>query len=180
MNSRQLEKILMSDPLTRSSFLGVYPSDLLPKTDLTYPCSLVANTDPHYLPGAHWVSFYFSPSGKGEFFDSYGKPPGYYSHEFEDFITRNSLKNWTYNNTGLQGALSNVCGEYAALFIINRNKGMSLTGIVNMFSSNTTHNDRMVWRFFKRRFPGTLGTGRIKFNPKPMTQTSKKRHLNEH
>ena len=48
-----------------------------PKVIDRFPCGFVANTDPSDEPGAHWVAFYFQSERKGEFFDSYGKPPDY-------------------------------------------------------------------------------------------------------
>lgn len=144
---------MKSDPMSRKCFLGVFPSDVLPSKTICYPSCLIANVDSQYLPGSHWVAFYFTALGNGEFFDSYGNPPDFYSDDFTRFISRGSQNKWTYNSTPLQGEFSNVCGEYAIFFLQHRNRGMPLTQIVNMFTKNTLHNDRMVWKFCKKRFP---------------------------
>ena len=69
MNTSQLKSILSKNCCTKSSFGGVYPSDLLPKVVQDYPQSFVANVDPKTKPGSHWVAFYFTTEEKGEFFD---------------------------------------------------------------------------------------------------------------
>ena len=49
----------MSDPCIASTFLGVFPSNRLPRRIPTYPSSLIANTDPSSQPGEHWITMYF-------------------------------------------------------------------------------------------------------------------------
>ena len=74
MNTLQLKRALERDTFTKKIFGGVFAADELPKTFDTFPCGLVANTDPSTEPGTHWVAFYFPSRDKGEFFDSYGYP----------------------------------------------------------------------------------------------------------
>ena len=161
MNTSQLDTIMKLDPVSRNCFLGVYPSDLLPARRISYLNCLIANVDSHYLPGSHWVAFYFTSSGDGEFFYSYGNPPSYYSNDFTRFISRGSRNSWTYNSKPLQGEFSSVCGEYTIFFLQKRNRGMTLKQIANIFTKNTSHNDRMVWRFCKKRFHG-IGDMKLK------------------
>ena len=180
MNSRQLDTILRTDPFTRGHFWGVYPSDLLPKQGVRYPCSLIANVDSHYLPGSHWVAFYFTIDGKGEFMDSYGNAPGFYCDDFEQFMRETFLERWTCNNVSLQGEHSNVCGESAISFLLHRSRGVALEKIIGMFSKSTAHNDRMVWKFCKKRFPRIFGQNRMNDNRKPLVQSARKRLLAGH
>jgi hypothetical protein len=74
MDSRQIYSILCWDKDTSDSFLGVYPSDLLPLTNMPKNSALVFNTDPQDKPGQHWIAVYVDKGGKGEYFDSYGLP----------------------------------------------------------------------------------------------------------
>lgn len=59
MNTEQLEVILLNDKATRLQFQGVYASDSLLSQLNHYPCAVVANVDPSYKPGSHWIAFYF-------------------------------------------------------------------------------------------------------------------------
>jgi hypothetical protein len=66
--------------------------------------SLSVSTDKWIDLGRHWVVFYVSSRTKGEFFDSYGNSPSYYSNAFQKFFARNGLK-LMYNDkktTGLR------------------------------------------------------------------------------
>ena len=65
-----------------------------------FPCGFVANTDPSDEPGTHWIAFYFPSKQKGEFFDSYGKPPEYYHANFEKYLMNHRVY-WTFNNKPL-------------------------------------------------------------------------------
>jgi hypothetical protein len=57
------------------SFLGVYPSDILPAS-ITRSATLIVNADPHTACGTHWLAIHLQPrSYYGYFFDSYGLPP---------------------------------------------------------------------------------------------------------
>ncbi|WP_207788021.1 hypothetical protein, partial [Candidatus Thiosymbion oneisti] len=75
MNAGQINRILKT--CIGESFLGVFPSDLLPFDKFVHPQvtggtrkMLVANTDPSDQPGAHWVAFVLDGC-HGKYFDSY-------------------------------------------------------------------------------------------------------------
>ena len=73
LSTRDLEDMMMQDPVTSSCFLGVFASNELPSKISTYPSALIANTDPCNKPGQHWVAMFFpDEENKEEFFDSYG------------------------------------------------------------------------------------------------------------
>ena len=76
LNTLQLAQVLTKDPSTKGSFAGVHACDQLSSIEISkYPKSLVSNTDPMELPGAHWMAIYFDEQMKGGFFDSYGQHP---------------------------------------------------------------------------------------------------------
>jgi hypothetical protein len=150
MNTSQLIQVMDQDMKSRNKFCGVYASDLLPSKIDRFPCGLIVNTDPHTEKGTHWASMYFSSNESGEFFDSYGKPPGFYNKNFEQFLNKHSTS-WIYNRRCLQSITSSTCGQFCLYFIINRNHGKSLPMIVNSFNNNTSINDHRV-RLFVRRF----------------------------
>ena len=86
LTTRDLEVMMMQDPVASSCFLGVFASDQLPSKISTYPSGLIVNTDPIDKPGQHWVAMYFPNEGE-EFFDSYGFPPSFYTNRFTKFLT---------------------------------------------------------------------------------------------
>ena len=149
MNTLQLKEVIKEDPITRLKFCGVYAENNLPKTLNVYPCGLIANTDPKGKPGKHWVSFYFPSSQEGEFFDSYGHPPNFYSKHFVKFLNRNA-QNWIFNHKELQSIWSSVCGQYCIFYVLNRAHGVRMSTIVNVFSSNKERNDHQVHEFVRK------------------------------
>src|SRR5215470_4846264 len=138
MYASQISKALESDPHVAKTFMGVFPSDKLPKNIWKFPCSLVANTDPSSKRGEHWVCFYFDRTGAVEYFDSYGIPP--VNHNLFNFITENGCNLTWHPNTRMicndkrvQGYNSNVCGHYCIAYITQRVGGKSMNEIVSGF-----------------------------------------------
>ena len=160
MDTSQILAALESDPVTRKKFCGVFSSDHLPKVVDRFPCGFIANTGPADKPGLHWVCFYFQSKLKGEFFDSYGRPPDYYQEIFKEYLI-NHGDNWTFNSKQLQSVSSDVCGQYCVFYLSHRARGHSMNTIVNMLDSNRNVNDKKVFRFVRRHFymsPKTYGT----------------------
>jgi hypothetical protein len=151
MNTRQITAVLQKDPFTKPYFQGVFPSDQLPNKIENYPAAFVANVDPKGQPGSHWCAFYFTQDQQGEFFDSYGLKPQYYTQAFLTFIENNS-REWTYNHQDLQSLTSNVCGHYCLYYVINRCRNVAMKAIVNRFSKNTRKNDNFVYYFITKYF----------------------------
>lgn len=78
-----------------TSFYGVFPSDRLPDHIVDRPAFIVANTDPAYKSGTHWVAFYLPKRGRIEYFDSFGRRPE--DRNFIRFLQNNN--NNDNNNT---------------------------------------------------------------------------------
>jgi hypothetical protein len=147
MNTRQISSLLQSNPITRQSFVGVFPSDLLPKTPRKVkPCSYIANTQKHNQSGEHWVCFHFPQEGPAEFFDSYGFPPQ------QDFLK--ILGNlYRFSSSFFQFPISSACGQYCIFFILQRCSGKSMTEILNMFSTtDLLENDILVNSTVEEKF----------------------------
>lgn len=149
MNTRQLEYVMNKVP--RAKFCGVFAENNLPRTLDVYPCGFIANTDPKDQPGQHWVAFYFPSVQKGEFFDSYGHPPEFYSPRFTTFLKQNCHE-WTFNHKTLQSTLTAVCGEYCVFYLTHRARGVSKSHVVNCFTSNKIKNDHQVYQFVMKLF----------------------------
>ena len=110
--------------MTKRYFLGVcplYPSDRLPykivKIDYG-PRLLVANTDPHYKRGQHWVAVYISRQGPVKFFDSFGHALEYYNINFVRFLTKIN-RGIKYNDKIVQARDSVTCGLYCIFYTLH-------------------------------------------------------------
>jgi len=102
------------------SFLGVFPSDMLPRS-ITQPSTAIVNADTHTQSGSHWLAIRLEPRFSTLFYiDSYGLPP--HIHAIETFLRRNCTV-LDYNSIELQGPLSMVCGEYCCLFALYMDRG---------------------------------------------------------
>jgi hypothetical protein len=105
------------------TFLGVYPSDLLPNSIQHQTGTVIINVDPHTREGSRWLAVHFQPKSSTAFyFDSYALTPT--DPNIQAFIRRNSAV-CQYNTSLIQGPLSVVCGHYCCLFGLFMNKGFT-------------------------------------------------------
>ena len=74
MDDFTINKILLSNKVTKDSFIGVFSSDTLPSYAQTG--YYVVNLDMSQQPSSHWIAIKISKSKcKNEYFDSYGLGP---------------------------------------------------------------------------------------------------------
>ena len=124
-------------------YRGTFSSDnLCHETGLT-----VYNTDPHYLPGSHWIVVYISSDRQtGEYFDSFGRPP---NQNFTSYMNGH-CRYWTHNRRQLQSVSSKLCGHYCLMYCICRSRGMNVVDFSSRFvKCDTGFNDYVVRRFFR-------------------------------
>jgi len=140
MNGLQIERFLRRK--CGAKFQGVFSCDTLPPN----PRLLVCNTDPHYMPGTHWIAISVDSRGQGEYFDSYGLEP---APVFRDYMNRH-CRRWTYNRVKLQSILSRFCGHYCCFYCVYRASGFNMSRIVSLFANDTTFNDVLVHSFVCR------------------------------
>lgn len=154
MNSSEIYSILKQDEFTKNiNFLGVFPSDLIPISALSYPCSLVVNTKPISSEGEHWIALVKSSKNVGYYFDSYGMSPA----NFPEVATvLDTTKEWQYNDVQLQSLLTTVCGQYCIFFLLHIARGLSPDQIISFLNDNgdTAANDAFIFMFFKQRYSG--------------------------
>ena len=91
---------------------GVYPGDQLPRTIPYRPLLFIANTDPHFKPGRHWVVIYFGEE-HNEYFDPLGKQP---NSIIEDYLTQMGPNGYLRNVRRVQGAQSVNCGQFCLYY----------------------------------------------------------------
>ena len=155
MNTAQIAYALGHDPKTSKKFCGVFPSDKLPRTIDRYPCGLVVNTDPSTKPGTHWLGIFLTSPQKGEWFDSYGKPPEFYGPVFTEFMNKH-CDEWEWNDRKLQSDWSVVCGHYCIFYVAHRARGYSMKKIIQLFGNDTVLNDSKVLWFVKAHYRAAL------------------------
>lgn len=149
MNSYELKCVIDCDLEVRGKVIGIFPADRIPKKLPTEPYGLIVNTDPHYLPGKHWIAFYVE-HGKVEAFDSYGNTPSRYSSYIKQFMQR--FTRVESNTKELQSLNTSVCGQYCLFYLMCRCRGYEMTDIVNIFNDNLNMNDQFVYTFIDDRF----------------------------
>ena len=137
------------------SFLGVYPSDLLPHSIHQQRGTVIINTDPHTQEGTQWFANHFQPKSSTAFyFDSYGPPS---ELNILSFLKRNFTV-WNYNTTSLQGPTRVVCGHYCCLFVLYMDEGYTAQQFVRLFTPSIA--DRQVVQLFTGNFGSLCGTPR--------------------
>ena len=136
----QLQCAIRCDDDMNRKIIGVYASNDIPKKKYPLPYGLIVNTDPHYLPGKHWVAFYIDERGLLETFDSYGIPSSLYSPFMERFM--NTFEEQFINRD--YRAQKRVCGQYCLLYLMCRCKGYSMKDIINIFDRDFKVNDQFV------------------------------------
>lgn len=150
MNSLQIEEILSHDQVTQKYFLGVFPSDQLPKKITRYPACFVCNVDKSTEPGSHWVAFYLPSSEEVEFFDSYGNEPAFFQGPIDNFVSHFSRV--VFNPLTLQSHVTAVCGQFCVFYIYCRCRGKTLKTILSEFVNKNLCNDHRVYNFVSKRF----------------------------
>ena len=150
LTTDDLTLALLSDTNTKQQFGDVCSITELPEK--IQGKIYIVNTDPHWLPGTHWVTCYFPTVGPAEFFDSLGHGPHYYYSDFQVFLLRNSNKGYVYNKKNIQAHDSKTCGYYCLFYCLHRARGIPMNHIINAFTNEPWINDWMVYQFIKQHY----------------------------
>ena len=171
LSTRQIAQRAEHNAVLRPVWGGVFPADRLPAKIQSYPRAFIVNTDPHDKPGTHWIAMYFPDKTTSEFFDSYGMPPSFYSPYFIEILGR--YPSQKRNQEDFQQMFSDVCGDYALMYVYRRAKGDSMEDIADRtFTSSQRLNDRLVKEYVDKHLPEGHRVTRL-----PQTiQRVKKRH----
>jgi len=117
------------------SFLGVFPSDLLPQSD-TQSGTVIINGDPHTEKGSHWLTVHVRPKSASAYnFVSYGIVQ--LVPDIQVFIRRDSTVS-NYNRRQPQCLTNNVCGKYCCLFALYTYLGYTAQQFVGLFDNEGT------------------------------------------
>lgn len=157
MNTSQLKCIIQCDPVLERRVIGVFAADRLPSALPQTPFGFIVNTDIHSKPGVHWCAFFSDASGRFEFFDSYGRPPGINSHYFKRWIEIKAKTVHT-NHIQIQSDNSTLCGLYSILFLRQRLAGYTFQQFLNRFDAVSLYsNDYYVADMMVKAYPQCIG-----------------------
>lgn len=156
MDTNTIRCMVKCDQNMSQQVIGIFSADEIPKWHFSSsPIAFIINTDRKSGVGKHWVAFYVSGC-RGEFFDSYGFRPSFYSDVFHDYFSTNNL-NLLYNDKRLQSTDSKTCGYYCVYYLVNRCKGVPMNEIVCPFSNDYNNNDLFIFDVIRNTFPYCTG-----------------------
>lgn len=106
---------------------------------------IVVNLSKKSEPGSHWIALFIDRWRHGFYCDSYGfRARSWYLTEF----IKKNCRRVEYCGRQLQQIRSNVCGMYAACFIIHMSKGYPYADFIDKFSKNLLINDHFIVKIF--------------------------------
>lgn len=127
--------------------IGVLASNELSKVDYQKNFCIIVNSDPSYLSGRHWVSF-FKKEDTVYFFCSFGHSVDFYGSYFTHFAKMVSTS-IHYNPVQIQSNYSSICGQYCLYFLYCSANGILFDSFLNVFTSDDLiQNDFIVEKFF--------------------------------
>lgn len=134
MDTIQINKILSTNPQTRSVFRGCYPCDRLPDPfDLLYPSALIVNLDPHQMKGSHWIAMFAQGLAREIiYFDSLNLPTS-------EVILNNFLKKFPKmrrNTKAYQSPFSSSCAHFCILFVYFISQGYTFDQFLSLLEKN--------------------------------------------
>ena len=137
MDSRELNNLMLKNPITKTKFRGVFPVDKVPLVPSHKQMFFIINLDPSWEKGSHWVAVMSTSKGFCEYFDSFGWDSPY-AH-----LKKGLLKNnYIFSQKRLQHSFSTTCGQWCLLFIYYRCSGKSYKKFLSLFSTkNKMKND---------------------------------------
>jgi hypothetical protein len=119
------------------TYRGTFSRDTIPGASGL----MIVNTDPSYLSGTHWIAIFIDPSRqRGEYFDSFGRPP---DEHFTSYMNAH-CSNWIYNKRQLQSVISKFCGYYCIVYCLLRSIGKDMNSFLKTFSRDTGYNDFLI------------------------------------
>lgn len=146
----QLDFLLRSHPVTKTSFIGTFACDQRVEIPSWRPFSLIFNTDDSSCPGSHWIAIFSDKLNRDrpEYFDSTGMLPA--------TMTKKWLNQFKFpfisSKRRVQPFKSDMCGYYCLYFIHQRCRGRTLNSIFSSFSADLDSNDRMIGEWFQREW----------------------------
>jgi hypothetical protein len=146
MFSTQISKILSRNRHSKSSFLGCYPADRIPRRLEAgpFPHSMVVNMDPHGCAGSHWCALYVNSPSSVEYYDSLADWPPPSPH-IADYLSQfNSLHK---SDITMQSDTSASCGKHVIYFLVRRSQGIPFENLLEQLLACKSNPDVIVGSF---------------------------------
>ena len=151
LNNVQLDFLARHDPILCPHFYGTVACDKLPRRPRKdVPVGYIVNTDPHDMPGKHWIALW-THGQVCEVMDSYALPLRTYetTAPLEKWL-RDHWKFVQQNSQSLQSLYSQSCGDYALMFLRERARGHDMRAFLRHFTPHDyVHNDHKVGQMLK-------------------------------
>ena len=140
----ELQEFMLKDPCIRQCYGGVIALDEVPKVKLHTKTVYIANTDPSYQKGQHWILVWYHDIP--EYFDPLGHFP---PPEIEESLFLNG-RAFYRSIRQVQPSFSLKCGEYCLFYAYYRARGYSMEKIMEKFyPSRLKYNDLKMTAFYK-------------------------------
>ena len=150
MDNEEIEILCKNILETKDHFLGVFASDMIPeRSSIEGKKFLIANLDPSYKDGSHWVCMIFQQRpDKDIYFDSYGRFP-------PKNLEKHLRKGFKHNTVQLQHPFSTACGQWCIFFSCAVFSDHSLKNVSDFFDmqSDLLVNDYVVNKFINSILP---------------------------
>ena len=153
MESSEFSTYLTKFPSILKLFKGVYSFDKIPSR-IKINHFLICNTDKSSGSGKHWFCFYRVNRNLIECFDSLGINDEKKSNLIHACNFSHEV-NLTFNNTQIQSSLTDTCGKFCLMFIVERlhNPDLSFDELLNtIFSEEVLENEKVLEAFFSEIF----------------------------
>ena len=152
MDSITINNYVSRHPVTARHFYGVFPCDLLPAKKLSKGSFVISNTDPHTLPGEHWILISAYTDDHIIYFDSSGQSFTANKY-FKKYNKRQRKKVIERSLHQLQAYGSYTCGPFVLLLALHFSSGCTFKSFLEKFStSDLPNNDQKVMVLFKKTF----------------------------
>ena len=140
------------DPVINKQNGGVHAINQLPLSVNNVPRAYIINSqESSNTYNGHWICVYYD-GHNFEFFDSFGKPPDYYSRFLTRFLESNDTE-YQMNTKRLQADSSAVCGHYCLYYCYYRCRGKTMADILKeAFTKDLYSNDLYVYDFIRTHF----------------------------
>ena len=143
MDTLYIDRALRSDPEASRAYINTMARDEFVSEFRGELDSLrVFNTHPSSKPGEHWIIVACGKDGVVSYFDSFGLHPAFYPDVYETLLAHVDKINISWNDTMLQSALTNTCGDYCVLFGLLWARGWDIKRFVHTLSQFTSKHKR--------------------------------------
>ena len=142
----KLNEVLNHNNVTKSMYLGAFPSCIKPRTSRK-KYSFISNTDDHNESGEHWCAWMVDGQSIS-FFDSLGREPWdpSFPPHFQKIVE--DYSHLEYTQSRVQKWTSKTCGYFCIHFIFILSLGLDYRHFLDEYSSNFLQNDNVVLDFY--------------------------------